>query len=141
MLDRSHVGMLVTNAVGQIVWINAVLEAYLGVQKAEVLGLDKRAFTRDYLSRVVADPAPLVAGALGTSWDETHALVRLLGTAARAPRRLEYWACRLHTGAFAGGRIEYYVDVTHRPQPEPRRRSPGAPHGRRLYLVKGLRSA
>ncbi len=146
MLDRSHIGILMTDAVGQIVWINAALERCLGVAQAEVLGLDKRAFARDRLSRIVEDPASLVAGALGTSREETHALIHVLGTEARRERWLEHWACAAPSDRAAGGRIEFYVDVTHRVDARRGRlaarpgRAEAAP-ARGLYLFKSVRSA
>lgn len=117
VFDISTVAVLILDAQYKVVWINESAEVYFGIRREDVLGVDCRELVDTTLKCVVEKPEVFAKTLLdGYASNTTSANFEcyITPTEDRAARWLEYWSQPIHSGMYAGGRIEQYNDVTER---------------------------
>ncbi len=101
----------------RILWVSRTFERYFGVDHGELVGRDLRGLLASRLSRVFAD-LEAVPAALARGGGDQPLECRVLAGDGRQERWLESWSQPIRSGRHAGGRIDYYYDVTGRKQAE-----------------------
>jgi PAS domain S-box-containing protein len=123
VLDTSAVGMFILDPEFRVVWINRSLERYFGLRRKDVIGRDKRELIQERIKYLFEDPEGFAEKVLATYDDNTYIenfechLLPRLGEGIEE-RWLEHWSQPIHTGLYAGGRIEHYYDITERKKAE-----------------------
>ena len=114
-LSISSVGTFVLDSDFSVVWLNDGIEEYFGVDRAAILGRDKRALINDRLKEIFAEPERFANTVCATYDDNTYVeqfTCHVVGDDTRAERWLEHSSYPIPDGPYAGGRIEHYVDIT-----------------------------
>jgi PAS domain S-box-containing protein len=109
----------------EVAWINEATEQYFGLDRQEVLGLDKRALVDERIAAIIEDSDAFVDTVLATYDDNTYTEqfeCHVTPGDEREPRWLEHRSKPIETGTYAGGRIELYYDITDRKHSEQARR-------------------
>jgi PAS domain S-box-containing protein len=120
VLDNSGMGIFILDSDFRVVWINQILERYFGLQEEEILGKDQRQLVGSRIKRIFEEPETFAAKTLATYQNNTYVErfeCHVLPDKEREERWLEHWSQPIHTGLYAGGRIERYTDVTERKRP------------------------
>ncbi len=124
VLDGVAVGVFVFDERLDVAWINEATERYFGLDREAVVGRGQRQLVTERIAPVVEDPAALEEAVLGAA-DDTGS-VRFecrVGTGdEREARWLEYRNEPIESGAYAGGRVDLYYDITDRKRVEQTRR-------------------
>jgi PAS domain S-box-containing protein len=121
VLDRADVGVIVLDEDDTVVWLNEATERYFDLDRAQVRGRDLREVLTADIAPAVADPEAFTATVRATDGDgdDTEAFeCHVTPGANRAERWLEHRSRPIETGAYAGGRVELYDDVTDRKRAE-----------------------
>lgn len=117
VFNTSTVGVLILDREFRVVWINEATEEYFNVRRADVLGHDKRVLVEDVLKCIFEYPDEYARMVL-TAYEQHDFTARfechVLPGENRQERWLEHWSQPIHDGMYAGGRIEYYTDITQR---------------------------
>ena len=116
-LDGSDLGIVITDTAERIVWASEALESYFHLSRGDVIGMRWRAFVTCFVRPMLAHPAPRPL----EKNTVTPERILLDVQAGPAVRHLEHWCRPVTQGAFAGGRLHHFADVTHR---RPRRPAP-----------------
>jgi two-component system, cell cycle sensor histidine kinase and response regulator CckA len=99
--------------------VSRTFERYFGVRQAELAGRDLRQLLASRLGRALAEPEAVTAVLTGRGDAEARIFdCRVLPGADRQERWLESWSQPIRSGRHAGGRIDYYYDVTERKRAE-----------------------
>jgi signal transduction histidine kinase/CheY-like chemotaxis protein len=123
VLDSSVVGLIILDACRTVVWVNHALAHYLGIDRAEMIGRDyQHLFNcrfRDVFKDCTAVARQVVgsddaADPAGRKVFECH----VLAGDGRKERWLEHRSRTIHTGVYAGGRLEHYSDISVRKKME-----------------------
>jgi PAS domain S-box-containing protein len=120
-LDTSQVGILILDSDLKVVWVNQALEKYLGLRREDLIGRKKPQLICDRIKDVFEDPETFAEKILATYRDGTcgeHFECHVLPDGQREERWLEHWSQPIHSGLYAGGRIEHYYDITRRKRAE-----------------------
>ncbi len=115
VLDNSAVGIFILDADMRVVWINHAMEQFFGLDRTAIIGQDKRQLIRDRIQGIFADPKAFVTSVLATYDNNTYIEkleCHVLPSEHRQERWLEHWSQPIRSGIYAGGRIEYYTDIT-----------------------------
>jgi PAS domain S-box-containing protein len=115
VLDSSKVGIFILDDNFRIVWVNQALETYFGLKREDVIGRDKRQLIRQQIKNIFEEPDTFVEKVFATYDNNTyieHFECHVLADGQREERWLEHWSQPIHSGLFAGGRIEQYTDIT-----------------------------
>jgi PAS domain S-box-containing protein len=121
VLDSSKVGIFILDNNCKIVWVNQALERYFGLRREKVIGKDKRQLIHKQIKDIFEDPETFVEKVLATYDNNTYIEnfnCHVLADGKRENRWLEHWSQPIHSGLFAGGRIEHYTDITERKKAE-----------------------
>ena len=121
VLDSSKVGIFILDNNFKIVWVNQALERYFGLRRQEVIGKDNRRLIRRRIKDIFEDPESFVEKVFATYDNNTYIEnfeCHVLADGWREDRWLEHWSRPIHSGLFAGGRIEHYTDITGRKKAE-----------------------
>jgi len=114
-IDSLESGILILDRDFKVVWINKAVEKFLGVDRDNLIGEDKRKAIQEKMKHVFEDPERFEK-TLFTAYDNnTHVEnfeCHVLPTKYREERFLVHWSILIKTGAYAGGRIEHYYDIT-----------------------------
>jgi len=113
VLDAAEVGIFVLDEEFEVAWINEATERYFGLDRERVVGRDKRRLIGEEIASVVEEGASFAETVLATYDDNTYAEqfeCRLSGE----ERWLEHRSKPIESGAYAGGRVELYYDITDR---------------------------
>lgn len=105
----------------RVAWVNAAAERYFGIDRADVVGADKRLVVETHIKDRMADPEGFAETVLGTYDDDAGVEefeCHVLPGDGREERYLEHRSRRLDSGRFRGGRVELYYDVTERTRSE-----------------------
>lgn len=116
-LDSLEVGIVLLDANFRIVWINQALGRFFGLRREDVLGKDNRQLIQEQLQYIFAEPETFAARMLATYETNTyvdHFECQVIAGDTRSERWLEHWSQPITSGVDAGGRIEYYTDITRR---------------------------
>ncbi|WP_135365432.1 PAS domain S-box protein [Halosimplex halophilum] len=121
VLGTVDVGVFVLDADYEVRWVNDAVERYFGVDRADLLGRDKGALLDERIAPAVADSAAF-ADRVRATYDEgvgeQRFECRVTAGDGREERWLEHRSQPIESGAYAGGRVELYVDVTERKRAE-----------------------
>ncbi|WP_121820504.1 PAS domain S-box protein [Halostella salina] len=125
VLDEAAVGVFVLDAEFDVAWINDAVQRYFGVDRKRVLGRDKRSLVRERIAPVVENTERFTDRLL-SAYDDNAATERFecrVTTGEHRERRwLEHRSKPIPSGAYAGGRVELYYDITERKLTERARR-------------------
>ena len=138
MLDNAEVGVFVLDADLRVAWINDAIERYFGLDRAEVLGRDKRELVDGTIRHAIDDSETFVETVLATYDDNTYTEefeCHVTSGARRDERWLEHRSTPIDSGSYAGGRVEVYYDITDRKRTGQRLE---AEHERFRSLVKAV---
>lgn len=117
VFNTSMVAVLILDRNFRVVWLNEATEIYFGVERADLLGEDKRLLIDHKLKCIFADPDDYAARLLqayeSSSYTERFEC-HVLPSENRDERWLEHWSQPITAGFLAGGRIEQYTDITDR---------------------------
>jgi len=125
VIDDVGVGVFVLDEGFRVAWINRATERYFGLDREAVVGSDKRRLVEERVGPAVADDDAFAETVLATYDDNTYVErfeCRVTAGEGREERWLEHRSKPIETGAFAGGRVELYYDVTERRRAERARR-------------------
>ncbi|MDS0261066.1 PAS domain-containing protein [Haloarcula sp. S1CR25-12] len=121
VLDNADVGVFVLDPEFEVVWINEATERYFGVERERMVGRDTRTLVDECIAPVVEDSATFVDVVLSAYDDNTQTdrfECHVTPDDGSAERWLEHRSKPIESGAYAGGRIELYYDVTDRQREE-----------------------
>ncbi|RQG91619.1 PAS domain S-box protein [Natrarchaeobius halalkaliphilus] len=125
VIDEADVGVFVLDEKFDVAWVNETTETYFGVDRADVIGRDKRAVIEETIRDRFVEPQTFEETVLATYDDNTYVEqfeCRITAGDGREGRWLEHRSKPIESGQFAGGRIELYYDVTDRKASERARR-------------------
>ncbi len=119
VIDGADVGVVVLDDGGEVEWADESVEEYFGVDRATLIGRDGRAVVDDVLKRRVDDPESFAATVLSSYEDDRYVdgfECRVAGDCEE--RWLSYQSEPIESGEFAGGRVEFYDDITDQKESE-----------------------
>jgi len=125
VLDDIEVGIFVLDENYEIAWINAAIERFFGLDRDGVLGRDKRVLLEEHIAATVENSETFTETVLATYEDNTYTErfeCRVTPGEGRDARWLEHRSKPIESGAYAGGRVELYYDVSDRVRSENIRR-------------------
>ncbi len=103
----------------RITWVSRTFEHYVGLERDALVGHDLRQLLASRLGAMLADPEAVCESLVRGSGGTAHPFeCRVLAGDQRSERWLEYWSQPIRSGRYAGGRIDYYYDVTERKRVE-----------------------
>ncbi|WP_049924091.1 PAS domain S-box protein [Halopiger djelfimassiliensis] len=114
VLEDADVGVFVLDDEFDVAWINETIERYFGLDRAAVLGRDKRQLIEETITDRVADPEAFANAVVATYDDNSYVErfeCRVTGDDGEK-RWLEHRSRPIESGPYAGGRVELYYDVT-----------------------------
>ena len=117
ILDSSAVGFFILDADFKVAWINHAIEKYFGLQREKVIGRDKRQLIKNSIQSIFEAPDEFTRKVFATYDNNTYIEnfeCHVLSNGKRKDRWLEHWSQPIQSGAFAGGRIEHYYDISKR---------------------------
>ncbi|MHB9288907.1 PAS domain S-box protein [Halobacteriales archaeon Cl-PHB] len=121
VLDDVEVAMFVLDEDAHVTWINAATERYFGLDRSAVVGRDKRAIVEESIADRMDDPTAFAETVLATYDDNSYTErfeCHVTAGPDRAARWLEHRSKPIESGAYEGGRVELYYDVTERKRSE-----------------------
>ena len=107
VIDHTDVATLVTNADGEIAWLNQAAADYFGVERAATVGRKRDTVVAATLEDCSAPTSSLASG---DDQEVSHCHVPPID--GREERWLEHRSHSIEDGLHEGGRIEQYTDVT-----------------------------
>ena len=116
-MDRTRVALFVLDADFRVVCMSPAIERFFGLRQEDVIGRDKAALIRERISGIFEDAVTFADKVLATYADNTYVEnfeCRVLPNGEREDRWLEHWSQPVSSGPCAGGRIEFYSDITDR---------------------------
>lgn len=123
VLEKSTVGVFILDANFSVVWSNRAIERYFDLSRERIIGQDKRRLILDHVQHIFEEPDIFVEKVFATYNDNNyveHFECHVLPNAKRQERWLEHWSQPIRSGFYAGGRVEYYYNITRRKLAEKR---------------------
>ncbi|WP_435194129.1 response regulator [Natronomonas sp. EA1] len=118
-LDRSPVGTLLLDETGQVVWANATVARFFGLDREGLVGRDGQALVESTIVDMIEAPAAFRDQAFASADPDSGVFeCHVLPDEDREERWLQHWSQSLDAGPFPGGRIMHFFDVTPRKQLE-----------------------
>jgi PAS domain S-box-containing protein len=120
VLDDSGIGAFVLDEDRRVVWHNESVARYFGLD-GEIRGREKRQLIQEQIAAAVADPSSFSERVLSTYEDDAgpeRFECHVTAGPNREERWLEHRSKPIESGAYAGGRVEFYYDVTERKRSE-----------------------
>ncbi|OAQ20458.1 hybrid sensor histidine kinase/response regulator [Thermosulfurimonas dismutans] len=117
VLEASKVGIFILDSSFKIVWLNQAIEKFFGIKREEVIGKDKKELIQQKIKFIYEKPEEFAEKVLKTYKENTYIEnfeCHVLPGEGRKERWLEHFSQPIESGLYAGGRVEYYIDVTHR---------------------------
>ncbi|WP_232701263.1 PAS domain S-box protein [Halobacterium wangiae] len=121
VLDGADVGVFVLDDEFDVAWVSEATERYFGLDREELLGQDKRRLVDERIASVVEDSSAFADTVLATYDDNTYTErfeCHVTPGEGREERWLEHHSKPIEAGAYAGGRVELYYDVSKRKETE-----------------------
>jgi PAS domain S-box-containing protein len=121
VLDDANVGVFVLDEDFQVARANDTIRRYFGLDNERVVGQDKRTLINTHISSTITESDAFAEVVLATYDDNTYTEqfeCHVEPSDERNERWLEHRSKPIETGAYAGGRIELYYDVTDQKQTE-----------------------
>jgi PAS domain S-box-containing protein len=117
LVEESEVPAFLLDAEYNVVWADEALGRYFGVDPSELVGRNKRRAIEDDLKHVVEHPDQFENRLLAT-YNDNSFIEEFPVHVTAAEDREEHWLVHrskpVRSGQFAGGRIEWYTDVSER---------------------------
>jgi len=116
-IDQSRIGLFILDDQFCIVWASQPVEAFMGIKASEAVGADKRELVRSSIRQVFEDGDRYVRNTETAYENGTHLQGRIYHVLPRRgleERWLEHESYPITSGAYAGGRIDIYRDLTER---------------------------
>jgi PAS domain S-box-containing protein len=114
-LNSADVGVFVLDPDFTVAWVNEATERYFGIDESAVVGRDNRQLVRETITEAVSDSDEFAETVLATyvenTADETFECHVAPGD-GRESHWLEHYSKPIESGRYAGGRIEFYYDIT-----------------------------
>ncbi|WP_292485901.1 PAS domain S-box protein [Methanohalobium sp.] len=117
VLDNSRVGIFILDFSFHVVWINKVMEDYFGINREDVIGMDKRQLVKNRLKHIFEDSERFANKVLATYDDNSYVenfVCHVMPDENLQERWLEHWSQPIKSGLYTGGRIEHYYDITYK---------------------------
>ncbi|WP_435157369.1 PAS domain S-box protein [Haladaptatus sp. DFWS20] len=121
VLDEVDVGVFVLNEDFQVAWANDTTRRYFGLDCERIVGQDKRRLLNEYIASTISESDLFAETVLATYDDNTYTEqfeCHVTPSDGREERWLEHRSKPIDAGAYAGGRVELYYDVTDQKQTE-----------------------
>ncbi|NGM69296.1 PAS domain S-box protein [Natronolimnobius sp. AArcel1] len=117
VIDEADVGVFVLDASFSVAWIDESIESYFGIDRADVIGRDKRTLIEETIADRLEDPETFMETVFAT-YEPNRAPTRFECHVTSGPDREERWlehrSKPIESGPYEGGRIELYYDITDR---------------------------
>ncbi|SDK40386.1 PAS domain-containing sensor histidine kinase [Natronorubrum texcoconense] len=121
VLDEANIGVFVLDEEFTIAWADETIGKYLGLERDDLVGQDKRTVLDKTIKHRFDDPDRFAEKVRATYEENRHFETfecRVTAGETREPRWLEHQSKPIESGRYAGGRIELYYDITDRKQSE-----------------------
>ncbi|MGM0605261.1 MAG: PAS domain S-box protein [Halobacteriota archaeon] len=115
VLNDVAVGIFVLDENFEVAWINEATERYFGLDRDAVLGQNKRALVDERIAPRIEESNAFGETVLATYDDNTYTErfeCHVTADDGREARWLEHRSKPIEAGAYAGGRVELYYDIT-----------------------------
>lgn len=116
-INQSRIGLFILDEQYRTVWISRPIEEFMGIKTSEAVGVDKRDLIRNPISTLFEDGNRYIRNT-ETAYDTgAHLEGRVYHVLPRnglEERWLEHQSYPITSGAYAGGRIDIYRDLTER---------------------------
>ncbi|MFW5956048.1 MAG: PAS domain-containing protein [Halorhabdus sp.] len=114
VLDGAEVGIFVLDENFDVAWISDTTERYFGLDRERVIGRDKRRLVEGEVASLIDDGGTFTETVLATYNDNTYSeqFVCRVTPEDGEERWLEHHSRPVESGAYAGGRVELYYDIT-----------------------------
>ncbi|MFB1064250.1 PAS domain S-box protein [Natrinema sp. H-ect4] len=122
IIDKADIGVCILDENCEIAWADETIEQYFALDHERLVGRNNRTVIDETLKHRFAD-ADSFAETVLSSYDDDHYVDRLEcrvvddGTDLE-DRWLRYQSKPIESGEFAGGRVEFYYDITDQKQSE-----------------------
>ncbi|RQG94610.1 PAS domain-containing sensor histidine kinase [Natrarchaeobius chitinivorans] len=119
VLDEANIGVFVLDDEFSIAWADETIGEYLGLDRDELIGRDKRIVLEETIKHRFDDPDRFGRKVRATYEENRHFETfecRVTAGETRDARWLEHQSKPIESGQYAGGRIELYYDITDRKQ-------------------------
>lgn len=113
----SAVGIIILDRKFHVGWTNEAIAKAFGIPRQSLIGKDKRQLVREKLKYIFSDPEGFASRVLASYDSNDHVEefeCHVLPGEGREERWLQHWSQPITKGVYAGGRAEYYTDITER---------------------------
>jgi|GEM_PF-1920338 len=121
IFDNLNLLIIISDAKRRIVWVNSIVKDFFNFEPAELLGKDINDLLKKHGAEIFEN-AKVVTKQLLSSYKKNTEInyleCHILPTKNRKERWLGYRGIPITSGLYAGGRLEYYADITDRKQIE-----------------------
>lgn len=117
IFEGSAVGIIILDQRFHIAWSNKAIAINFGFPHEALQGADKRQLVKEHLKYIFADPEDFASHVLASYDYNDHVEefeCHVLPGEGREERWLQHWSQPITKGTYAGGRVEYYTDITNR---------------------------
>ncbi|ADJ16516.1 putative PAS/PAC sensor protein (plasmid) [Halalkalicoccus jeotgali B3] len=109
------VGIVVFDENFDVAWLNTAIERYFGLTHERVVGTDKRTLVEEHIAPLVDDLDAFMETVLAT--DDDNAFTErfechVTPDSGHEERWLNYCSKPIESGAYAGGQVDLYYDIT-----------------------------
>ena len=114
-LESADIGIFVLDPEFTVQWVNETAATYFGLDRAAVIGRDKRRLIESTIQSIFERPDRFAETVIGTYDDNSYVEefeCHVLAGEKRAERWLLHRSKPIRSGPLAGGRIEHYTDIT-----------------------------
>ena len=114
-LESADIGIFVLDPEFTVQWVNETAATYFGLNRAAVIGRDKRRLIESTIRSIFERPDRFAETVIGTYDDNSYVEgfeCHVLAGEERAERWLLHRSKPIRSGPLAGGRIEHYTDIT-----------------------------
>ncbi|WP_222919781.1 PAS domain S-box protein [Natrinema sp. SYSU A 869] len=122
IIDEADIGVVVLDEEYEIEWADETIERYFDLDRAALIGRNNHTVVDDDLKHRFADPGSFAATVLSSYDDDRyvdHFECRVVGDGDDYEDRwLRYQSKSIESGEFAGGRVEFYYDISEQKQSE-----------------------
>ncbi len=121
VFEGSLVGIIILDNRFHVAWTNRAIAENFGVPLQELLGAYKPEIVQQKLKFIFEDPEGFASRVLRTYAANDHIEefeCHVLAGETREERWLRHWSQPIAEGLYAGGRVEYYTDITSRKRTE-----------------------
>ncbi|RQG95779.1 PAS domain S-box protein [Natrarchaeobius chitinivorans] len=118
VLNEANIGVFVLDDELTVAFADETIEEYFGIDRDALIGRDKRR-ALDGIKTRIADSETFEETVQATYDDNSYierfeCRVTADEASGRAQRWLEHWSKPIESGRYAGGRVEFYYDITDR---------------------------